>query len=147
MATSIVPNRKRNFPSFSAPMPTTRTCSLRRCFPSASRRCAVTWRAATQLSLRAAVTSTRFSMCEAAYTEAIALALRDEEIVAQSGLREALQNPDAGTNALIVDFVLHPFDGPFWREHSAQDEKATIPAYLGACWGNYGLHLPGAFSA
>src|SRR2546427_131303 len=37
---------------------------------------------------------------EAAYKEAIALALRDEEIVAQSGLREALQNPDAGTNAL-----------------------------------------------
>ena len=84
---------------------------------------------------------------EAAYKEAIALALRDEEIAAQPGLREALQNPDAGTNALIVDFVLHPFDGPFWREHSAQDEKATIPAYLGACWGNYGLHLPGAFSA
>src|SRR6266496_4390401 len=41
---------------------------------------------------------------EAAYKEAIALALRDEEIVAQPGLREALQNPDAGTNALIVDF-------------------------------------------
>jgi hypothetical protein len=84
---------------------------------------------------------------DVAYKEAIALALRDEEIAAQPGLREALQNPEAGTNALIVDFVLHPFDGPFWREHSAQDEKATIPAYLGACWGNYGLHLPGAFSA
>jgi uncharacterized protein len=84
---------------------------------------------------------------DAAYKEAIVLALRDEEIAAQPGLREALQNPDAGTNALIVDFVLHPFDGPFWREHSAQDEKAMIPAYLGACWGNYGLHLPGAFSA
>ena len=49
---------------------------------------------------------------EAAYKEAIALALRDEEIVAQPGLREALQNPDAGTNALIVDFVLHPFRRP-----------------------------------
>jgi hypothetical protein len=28
-----------------------------------------------------------------------------------------------------------PFDGPFWREHSAQDVKANIPAYLGAYWG------------
>ena len=84
---------------------------------------------------------------EAAYKDAIAQAMRDEEIMALPGLREALQNPGAGTNALIVDFLLHPFDGPFWREHSAQDAKATIPAYLGACWGNYGLHLPGAFTA
>ncbi len=84
---------------------------------------------------------------EAAYKDAIAQAMRDEEIMAVPGLREALQNPEAGTNALIVDFLLHPFDGPFWRKHSAQDVKATIPAYLGACWGNYGLHLPGAFTA
>ena len=84
---------------------------------------------------------------EAAYKDAIAQAMRDEEIMAVPGLREALLNPEVGTNALIVDFLLHPFDGPFWREHSAQDTKATIPAYLGACWGNYGLHLPGAFTA
>ncbi|HJU61234.1 MAG TPA: CocE/NonD family hydrolase, partial [Candidatus Binatia bacterium] len=84
---------------------------------------------------------------EAAYKEAVAQTLRDEEITAVPALREALQNPEAGTNALIVDFLLHPFDGPFWREHSAQDAKARIPAYLGACWGNYGLHLPGAFTA
>jgi hypothetical protein len=84
---------------------------------------------------------------ETAYQDAISQAMRDEEIMAQPGLREALQNPAAATNALIVDFILHPFDGPFWREHSAQDDKATIPAYLGACWGNYGLHLPGAFLA
>ena len=84
---------------------------------------------------------------EAAYKEAIAQAMRDEEIMAVPGLREVLQNPDAGTNALVIDVLLHPFDGPFWRERSAQDGKATIPAYLGACWGNYGLHLPGAFTA
>jgi predicted acyl esterase len=84
---------------------------------------------------------------EAAYREAIAQAQHDEEIMAVPALREALQNPEAGTNALIVDFLLHPFDGPFWREHSAQDAKARIPAYLGACWGNYGLHLAGAFTA
>ncbi|MET0503468.1 MAG: CocE/NonD family hydrolase [Candidatus Binatia bacterium] len=84
---------------------------------------------------------------EAAYKEAIERTLRDEEIIAVPTLREALQNPEAGTNALIVDFLLQPFDGTFWREHRAQDAKATIPAYLGACWGNYGLHLPGAFTA
>jgi predicted acyl esterase len=84
---------------------------------------------------------------EAAYKEAIAQVMRDEEIMAVPALREALQNPDAGTNALVVDVLLYPFDGPFWRERSAQDTKATIPAYLGACWGNYGLHLTGAFTA
>ena len=84
---------------------------------------------------------------EAAYKEAVTQAMRDEEIMAVPGLREALQNPSAGTNALIVDLVLHPFDGPFWQERNAQDHKAAIPAYLGACWGNYGLHLPGAFTA
>jgi predicted acyl esterase len=84
---------------------------------------------------------------EAAYSAAIERTLRDEEIIAVPALREALQNPEAGTNALIVDFLLHPFDGTFWHEHSAQDAKAIIPVYLGACWGNYGLHLPGAFTA
>jgi putative CocE/NonD family hydrolase len=84
---------------------------------------------------------------EAAYIEAIAQALRDDEIAAVPALREALQNPGAGTNALIVDMVLQPFDGPFWRERGAKDSNGKIPAYLGACWGNYGLHLPGAFTA
>ena len=84
---------------------------------------------------------------EAAYKEAIAQAMRDEEIMAVPGLREALQNPDVGTNALVVDVLLNPFDGEFWHERSAHDANATVPAYLGACWGNYGLHLPGAFTA
>jgi predicted acyl esterase len=81
------------------------------------------------------------------YREAIKHALRDEEVSAVPGLRAALQNPDAGTNALVVDFLLHPFDGPFWHERNAHDSQGNIPTYLGACWGNYGLHLPGAFTA
>jgi predicted acyl esterase len=28
---------------------------------------------------------------------------------------------------VIVDVLLHPFDGPFWRERSARDDRATIP--------------------
>jgi predicted acyl esterase len=84
---------------------------------------------------------------ETAYKNAIEEAMRDEEIMAVPGLREALENPDTGTNALVVDVLLNRFDGPFWHERKAQDAKATTPAYLGACWGNYGLHLPGAFTA
>jgi hypothetical protein len=84
---------------------------------------------------------------EAAFKEALERAMRDEEIMAVPALSEALQNPEAGTNALVVDVLLNPFDGPFWHMRNARDAKATVPAYLGACWGNYGLHLPGAFTA
>jgi predicted acyl esterase len=84
---------------------------------------------------------------EAAYRKAIEQAMRDEEIIAVPALREALEQPETGTNALIVDVLLNPFDGPFWRMRGARDKDATVPAYLGGCWGNYGLHLPGAFTA
>ena len=84
---------------------------------------------------------------EEKYKQAIAQAMKDEEVMAVEPLRLALQNPEAGTNAVIVDVLLHPFDGPFWRERSARDAEAKIPGYLGACWGIYGLHLPGAFTA
>jgi predicted acyl esterase len=84
---------------------------------------------------------------EEKYRQAIAAAMKDEEVMIHAPLREALQNPDAGTNAVIVDVLLHPFDGAFWRERSAHDAQAKVPAYLGGCWGIYGLHLPGAFAA
>ena len=84
---------------------------------------------------------------EAAFQQSLEQALRDPEIMAVPVLREALQEPDAGTNPLIVDVVLNPFDGPFWRARRARDRNAKVPAYLGGCWGNYGLHLPGAFTA
>jgi len=84
---------------------------------------------------------------ESAFQQALEQALRDDEIVAIPVLREALQNPEAGTNPLIVDVVLNPLDGPFWRARRARDMDAKVPAYLGGCWGNYGLHLPGAFTA
>ncbi|MBI2998843.1 MAG: CocE/NonD family hydrolase [Deltaproteobacteria bacterium] len=90
---------------------------------------------------------TKEMLGEDGFKQAIERAMRDEEIMAVPVLREALQNPEVGTNPLIVDVILNPFDGPFWRTRSARDMKATLPAYLGACWGNYGLHLPGAFTA
>jgi len=84
---------------------------------------------------------------EEAYKLAIERAKRDEEIIAVPALREALQNVEIPTNALVVDVLLNPFDGPFWLERNARDADAVVPAYLGACWGNYAAHLPGAFTA
>jgi predicted acyl esterase len=84
---------------------------------------------------------------EDAYQQAIARALQDEEIMAVPALREALQHPEAGTNPLLVDVVLNPLDGEFYAARTSDDRQAKVPAILGACWGNYPLHLPGAFTA
>lgn len=80
------------------------------------------------------------------YREAISQALEDEEICAVPYLLEALRNPEQGANALIVDFLLNYLDGDYFEERRVEYGKTTdVPAYLGACWGIYGLHLPGAF--
>jgi len=53
---------------------------------------------------------------------------------------------DPGT----FDFVLHPFDGPFYWERSAYTkwDKIKVPTYLGSEMQAYpvAMHLPGAFS-
>ena len=80
------------------------------------------------------------------YQEAISQALQDEEICAVPYLFKALKNPEQETNAIIADFLLNYLDGDYFEERRVDYEKtANVPAYLGACWGIYGLHLPGAF--
>jgi len=81
------------------------------------------------------------------YREAIAEALEDEEIRAIPALCEALSDPEKNANPLIVDVILNRFDGEYWQERNVNLESIETPAYLGACWGTYGLHLPGAFAA
>ena len=81
-----------------------------------------------------------------AYHAAISKALQDEEIRAVPYLVEALKNPDASTNALLVDIILNNVDDAYFAERSVDYTKdLTVPAYLGGGWGMYGLHLPGAF--
>jgi predicted acyl esterase len=60
-------------------------------------------------------------------------------------LVEFLKNPDEGNNPVIVDMLLNPLDGPYWEERRVKYETIKVPAYIGACWGIYGLHLPAAF--
>lgn len=82
---------------------------------------------------------------EERHREAIAEALRDPDVVAVSELREALENPERGRNPAVVDIILNYLDGEFWWERNVDYTNCRVPAYLGACWGIYGLHLPGAF--
>jgi predicted acyl esterase len=85
-------------------------------------------------------------MGERKYREAIAEALQDKDICAVPYLAEALQNPDKGNNALLIDILINTLAGPYYQERDTKYENdIKVPAYLGACWGMYGLHLPGAF--
>ena len=80
------------------------------------------------------------------YKDAIKEALQDEDICAVPYLAEALKNPEQGGNALIVNMLLNSLDGEYYQERNVDYSKnIEVPAYLGACWGSYGLHLPGAF--
>lgn len=75
---------------------------------------------------------------------AIDRALLDEEIAANPELVDVLTHPREGSNPLVVDILVNPLDGPFWEKRKVPYEDIRVPAYIGADWGMYGLHLPGA---
>ena len=79
-----------------------------------------------------------------AFEQALDRALGDDELAAVPGLVAALSHP-VGSNALVADVVLSPFDDDFWAERRVSYAETSVPAYLGACWGLNGLHLPAAF--
>jgi hypothetical protein len=74
------------------------------------------------------------------FDQATAAALQDEDLCAVPYVREAL-----ATGVGPLDNYLNYLDGEYFRERSVDYTRAQCPAYLGACWGIYGLHLPGAF--
>lgn len=74
------------------------------------------------------------------FKEAVDSALKDEDLCAVPYIYEALK-----TGVGPLDNYLNYLDGEYFRERSVDYERAEVPAYLGACWGIYGLHLPGAF--
>ena len=81
------------------------------------------------------------------FNKALAKAVADDDIRAVPELLAILKNPDAGPNPFVVDLALHPLYDRFWRDRTVDYSKIKIPAYIGGCWGTYGIHLPGAFRA
>lgn len=79
------------------------------------------------------------------YLNAVAELAKDQDIVAVRPLMDALENPLTPINSFIVNILLNPFDNDFWKKRRPDYEKIKVPAYLGADWGNYALHLPAAF--
>jgi hypothetical protein len=82
---------------------------------------------------------------EDGYRQAVARMLEDEDIKAVPELVAILKNPEAGANPFVVDLVLHPLYDQFWQERAVDYAKLKIPAYIGGCWGMYGIHTPAAF--
>jgi predicted acyl esterase len=79
--------------------------------------------------------------------EEIITLLKDQDIAGVPGLVQILRNPDMGTNPILVELLRHPYDGVFWDKRKVDFDAIQVPTYLGACWGMYGLHLPGAFQS
>ncbi len=77
--------------------------------------------------------------------EEIEKVLEDKDIAGVPELVQILRSPDNGTNPILVDLLLHPYDGPYWETRRVNHQSIRVPSYLGSCWGIYGLHLPGAF--
>lgn len=84
-------------------------------------------------------------MGEKNYREAIARLLDDDDIRAVPELVAVLKNPESGVHPFIVDLMLHPLYDDFWRARTVDYSRIKVPAYIGGCWGMYGIHTPAAF--
>ncbi|MFC2071158.1 CocE/NonD family hydrolase [Chloroflexota bacterium] len=82
---------------------------------------------------------------EEGYRNAIAELLQNDDIKYASELIPVLKDPEAGPNPFIMDVALHPFYDKFWEERTVNYEKIKVPAYIGASWVQYRIHLPAAF--
>ena len=82
----------------------------------------------------------------AAFQAKVAQALQDDELTEVPFLQRALESAQSGPHALIAGILCQPLDSAYYRARSVDyAEGIEIPGYFGACWGVYGLHLPGAF--
>jgi hypothetical protein len=82
---------------------------------------------------------------EEGFRRAIAALLDDDDIRSVPQLVSILKNPDSGANAFVTDILLHPLHTDYWDDRTVDYAKIRVPAYIGACWGNVGIHLPAAF--
>jgi len=75
-------------------------------------------------------------------------ALRDDPSVQAYPYIWKLTN-NAQNNPMLVDLLLHPFDGPFHWERSASRmfDRIRIPVFLLSRWSAWAIHLPGAIEA
>jgi uncharacterized protein len=84
-------------------------------------------------------------MGEKGFKQAIAKMLEDEDVRSIPELVAVLKNPLEGINPFIVDLALHSTYDKYWKDRTVDYNKIRIPAYIGADWDCFGIHLPAAF--
>ena len=78
------------------------------------------------------------------YERRLDKARRDNALAAVPAFAQALAAPEAGRNPFILAIVLNDVWNAYFEERALPpDAHVETPAYLGSCWGVYGLHLPG----
>ncbi|MCJ7594369.1 MAG: CocE/NonD family hydrolase, partial [Desulfobacterales bacterium] len=53
--------------------------------------------------------------------------LEDEDIAGVPELVQILKNPDKGTNPILVDLLLHAYDGPYWEQRKVNYPSIKVP--------------------
>ncbi len=81
------------------------------------------------------------------YERRLAEVAADPDVMAVPELAAAVLRPEEGHHPIVVDVLLNSTDGPYWHERNPDLSAIRVPIALGACWGMYGLHLPGEFRA
>jgi len=84
---------------------------------------------------------------EEAFAERLAKLSQDRDLMAVPELAAAVRAPEQGAHPIILDVLMNACDGPYWKERAPDLSAIKVPIVLGACWGMYGLHLPGEFRA
>jgi len=81
------------------------------------------------------------------YEERLEALRQHKDIRSYPYLYKLTINPEF--NPLLLDLLLHPFDGSFYHERSAYPDfdKIKIPVYLLSRWSAWAIHLPGAIEA
>jgi len=78
------------------------------------------------------------------YDQAIAQALKDEDITAIPGFRNALLKPDDGCHPLLCEIILNPLRNAYYEERAVDfSADPAIPGYFGGDWKGYAFHLAG----
>lgn len=78
------------------------------------------------------------------YRRRLAAARQNDDLMAVPAFAQVLRSPEEGRNQILLAIMLSGAGDSFFSERAlAADAAIDLPAYLGSCWGIYGLHLPG----
>jgi len=86
------------------------------------------------------------SVGEDRFRELVERAKADPENQLVPSVMEVLADVDDPVNRFLAEIVVNPLLGEHYDPRCVDYSRGcTVPGYFGACWGIYGLHLPGAF--